>query len=166
MKEDLSRRFLDVALAVAAIGLFAALAIRVDTWLRPIAAPQNGTSLRVGDPLPGLAGLDPRAAERTVVLALNSRCRFCTESMPVYRELVRGREPGRVRVVAHSAEPEAQFRAYLAAQSLAVDVVLGPDSGRLPVHATPTALVVDRSGIVERIVTGRLGSIGDLGEPL
>ena len=94
--------------------------------------------------------IDYRLSERTLVIFINSTCRFCTDSMPFYRRLgLAFDHPQTVRVVAASFEDVETSRKYLASYDVNVDHVTKIERGEAPkLLATPTVLVLDKMGIV------------------
>ena len=95
---------------------------------------------------------------RTAVLVLRSTCIFCTESMPFYRQLSEFRSPERFALVVLSPEPDEVTRRYLASHSLLVDAARRHTGAEIPTRATPTLVLVDRTGRVEKSWLGKLNS--------
>ncbi len=48
----------------------------------------------IGDRLDNVSEFDELVSQPTLILFVNSECRFCTESMPFYRRLLADRRPG------------------------------------------------------------------------
>ena len=127
--------------------------------LAPYAASNRAPrSVEAGDRLAKVFGLDWNQHEHTLVLALNTGCHFCEQSVPFYRRLADTQAPGGndleiVAVFPNDAEMVHQFmtKDNLRIRSLA-DVPLE----RLHVNATPTLILVDNNGRVERSSVGLL----------
>jgi rhodanese-related sulfurtransferase len=97
----------------------------------------------------------------TVVIVASVNCKYCSESAPLYRELLKASEGQRsrsVHVLAVFPESEVQVKAYLAARDLQFTDVRFRSLAELHVQATPTVILVDRTGIVRGSWTGVLSS--------
>jgi hypothetical protein len=110
----------------------------------------------VGDHLVELPVTIAAQAERTVFLYVNSRCRFCTNSMPLYRDLrARSAQAARTRFVVASSEPEPMLAAYLDEHGLtANDVVTVQRITGGKLRGTPTLVIVDANGRITGIWHG------------
>jgi thioredoxin-related protein len=101
-------------------------------------------------------GIDWAQNRKTVVLALQKGCRFCTESASFYQRLTQAATSKGVKVVAVMPQSTAEGRDYL--NSLAVPIA---DIRQTPLHllnvnATPTLMLVDDKGQVTRSWVGKL----------
>jgi hypothetical protein len=115
--------------------------------------PAPEAAWKGGEILPKLHGVEFDRAERTVILFLKSTCRFCTESMPCYEQLVRLRKAGHspFQLVAVSTEAKAALEAYLSSHGIEVDRALTIERAQLrelKLAGTPTLILVDRTGTV------------------
>lgn len=109
---------------------------------------------RVGEQLTEIAALRALGKERLLLMWIQSTCRYCTESMDLYRRLALDPRLG-ARLVAMGPEPEDVIRAYLKAHEVDVDdVFTGPKGVRL--YSTPTLLVLEPGLKVSSIWTGVL----------
>ncbi len=104
--------------------------------------------------IPGLVAAGPG---RTLVLVLNTTCRYCNDSLPFYRELQR-RKPGGSRLLAVSREPSTPaFSDHLTRHGFAPDSAVA--GIQLPqVRMTPTMILLNSSAIVERVWEGQLNA--------
>lgn len=93
-----------------------------------------------------------------VVLLLNSTCRFCDESMPLYQKFAALRREYGVRfsLVAVGAEPPDVLREYLRQNKINVDSVLQVRSGFATVRFTPAVFIVNSQGIIQKAFLGKL----------
>lgn len=117
------------------------------------------TTYEPGDRIPIIQGQDYGSYDRTLILYLNSGCRFCTESMTFYRAIADELKTRRhaVQVVAIAIESEVAIQTYLTQYGVRVDKaasVTGSEWSKL--RATPTILIVDHQGIVEKAWVGKL----------
>jgi hypothetical protein len=103
-----------------------------------------------------LPGLDWSGHKRTLILAVSAECRYCTESAPFYRKLsTEASDLDGVGLVAVLPQPVDEARRYLDELHVPMKSV----SGRLDtlgVSATPTLLLVDSQGAVQKSWVGKL----------
>ncbi len=118
----------------------------------PAAAIAPGTKL-------SLPGVDWKTNGRTLVLALSTGCRFCTESAPFYKRLAQ-EKPNlqNIRLVAVFPEPEEQSRKYLSDLGVTVDEVRQGRLDSIGVVGTPTLIFADADGAVATSWRGKLSS--------
>jgi hypothetical protein len=104
--------------------------------------------------IPGVKFTEGR---KTLVMALQTGCHFCTESAPFYREILKAFE-GKQNVEALGAfpQPEPDARKYLREHGLSLDKVVEVKPGTLKIGGTPTLLLISHKGIVERVWLGKL----------
>lgn len=110
----------------------------------------------VGGHLDPAVGIDVAAGSQALVLALQSDCSFCQESMPFYRRLLVERNSGDLQIVVAAPSHDVGIGEYLAQEEFHPDDVVFVERGQLPVAGTPTLLVVDASGTVTHAWIGRL----------
>jgi hypothetical protein len=112
------------------------------------------------DVIPAGASYDEykhQTASRTLVMYLHPSCRYCTQSMPLYRRLAKVAEAGRdrlhIRAIGNVEQP--QLERYLAENG-----VQGVEARKQPpppkVAGTPTLFVLDRDGRVLQSYAGML----------
>lgn len=114
----------------------------------------------VGDQLLGLTSDVLSSEKKSLVLFLQSTCRFCTESMPFYRAL-RDAAKDRVRFVVLAPQGDNRINEYLAEHKLSVDKVVRIDFATLKVSGTPTALLV---GPNAQVLAAWLGMQNETGQ--
>jgi hypothetical protein len=111
-----------------------------------------------------VAGTDFSSRDDTVVLFVQSKCRFCTESMPFYSKLtqsIRAARDGRTQFVFVSYEPVQTTSDYLRQHEVVTDSLHVNQSSfeRFPfVVSTPTLVIVDKTG---RLVSGWRGRLDE-----
>lgn len=110
-------------------------------------APKNGDTIALG-------GVAWQQNGKTLLLAVSSTCRFCTESAPFYRRLVK--ERGDARLIALVPQTVSEGQAYM--KSLGVDIsdVRQVSFNDLAVSGTPTLILVDGEGKVAGTWIGAL----------
>jgi len=110
-----------------------------------------------------LASVNWGRADRTLVLALSTKCHFCDDSADFYRRLAPAAAAAGVPMVAVFPQPIDEARAHWTSQSLpleGVDFAQAP-AAKLQVPGTPTLILVDRKGVVLRAWSGKQPSPGE-----
>lgn len=150
-----------IAVVVASL-LFGSFKFRnamLPTRPQKIDRPDELTSTLIGKHLlPSNTFKAARSAR--IVLVLSTHCRFCEASMPFYRRLITAAQASPdLAVVALVLEGPKEGAAFLSRNGIEPErlediqpVTLVKDSLR----ATPTVLVLNRSGIVTRVWVGAL----------
>lgn len=153
------KSILDVATNIVVI-LFAVVAIGV--LVKNYFAPQGvKTSVVItkGSIFPEIAGVDYRQTPRTLILALNVHCRYCTRSVPFYNSLAVARQENahQVNIIAAFINKDpALVNSYVDEKQLSVQAIAGVDLDKLGVHSTPTLILVDSAGKVLDTWSGEL----------
>lgn len=101
-----------------------------------------------------------QASQSSIVLLLNSECRFCDESMPLYQKLAALRRGygNRVSLVAVGAEPPTVLREYLRRNKIDVDSVVQVRSGFANVRFTPAVFIMNSQGVIQKAFLGKLNN--------
>jgi len=108
-----------------------------------------------------LSDVDWTAAPKTAVLVLSTKCHFCTESAPFFRDLVTTAHARKVRVIAVLPQDRNEAMKYLGSLDLQFDGVFSAPLDRVGAKATPTVLLVGTSGAV---LDGWIGAVHGQGE--
>ncbi len=97
------------------------------------------------------------------MLVLSTGCHYCTESAPFYQQtaLERGKRAD-VRSVALFSQPVGNARKYVSGLGVVVDEVNQITPDVLGVKGTPTLILVDITGSVQKIWPGKLPSDKEL----
>jgi hypothetical protein len=103
-----------------------------------------------------LEGVDWSKNGRTLLLALSSKCHFCTESAPFYQRLAR--ERSRARLIALVPHTVDEGKRYLEELKVDVDEVRQVPFGSLGVRGTPTIILVGDQGSTIKSWVGKLAS--------
>lgn len=131
----------------------------VNRYLRPASpGPEATQEMRVkpGTKL-SLSGMDWQRSENTLLMVLSTNCHFCSESSPFYQRLAQERVGGKeVRLVAVLPQPPAESEKYLAEHGINVDEIRQSTPGAVYAKATPTLILVDRTGAVVQSWVGKL----------
>lgn len=122
---------------------------------RPVAA---------GDRLAAIPNLDWAQHRHTLVLVLNTGCHFCEQSVPFYQRLADTQESGggELEIVAVFPNEADMVRQFMTREDLRIRSVSAAPLEKLRVNATPTVILVDDKGRVERSWIGFLGPAEEL----
>jgi len=145
MKVD---RFAATSLCVGGLLIVAALTISVVSRMES----QESREYSPGDKVPAaLIGLHDSSA---LVVWVSSRCKFCNESMPLYRRL--SAMAVRPPMIWAGREPEAILRHYADQAGIGVDRVVSIADESFALRRTPRLMLLDKEGGVRAIWKGRL----------
>jgi hypothetical protein len=139
--ENTSRpnRLQDIAnLATILVSLLLS-AVLIKVFLLPQPGPEpNPAQARAGMNIKqALPGVDWAKNKRTLVLAISTQCRFCTESAPFFQRIQKER-PKELRMVAVLPQAVEEGRKYLEGQGVQVDDVKQATLNAIGVIGTPT----------------------------
>lgn len=114
-------------------------------------------TVKAGDKLASLDGWDWGAHDQTLVLVLRKGCHFCEDSTPFYQRLIAQQHGGsNSAIVAVFPDTADTVKDVVQSERLGVHALAGVPLDRLKVDATPTLLLVDRSGTVLNAWIGML----------
>ena len=99
-------------------------------------------------------GIDWKANGQTLLLAISSSCRYCTESAPFYRKLAERK--ANTHLVAVLPQSVEDGRKYLNTLGVSVDEIRQSSLEQIGVRGTPSLVLVDDSGVVKNFWVGRL----------
>ena len=119
---------------------------------------QVSDGLKTGLRLPVVPNINFADSPSTVVIAMSTHCRFCTESISFYKKIAasqRTQFPGS-RVIAIFPEAAQDVRLYMQQNQLDIQSVPAVDLAALNVAGTPTVMFVDNAGKVVNFWTGKL----------
>ena len=119
---------------------------------RRVASPQVAVAANLKNSLPGV---DWGKNGRTLVLAISTRCHFCTDSAPFFKRIYKER-PKDLKLVAVLPQPVEESRKYLDGEGVHVDEVRQAAPESIGVAGTPTLLLVDARGKVSDVWRGKL----------
>ena len=120
---------------------------------RPVDASERGP--RVGSAV-SLTGVDWGRSNLNLVMALNTGCHFCSESAEFYKRLVPSAANRGVRVLAVLPQPVGESHGYLEKLGVPVTEVVQSPLAALDVAGTPTLMVLDRQGRIQKAWAGKL----------
>lgn len=143
---------LGLCLLVGARALFPSDAHPVPSRGDVVPEYQPGESLEI-------QGVDFSKSPRTLILAMRSTCIHCTKSLPFYRLLREEQKRSRsIRLVAVGLEDIDETSAYLFRNGVQVDDIVATRTSMkdLKIRGTPTLILANADGKVERVWSGRL----------
>jgi hypothetical protein len=105
-----------------------------------------------------LPGVDWNKGNRTLLLALSTTCHFCSESAPLYQQILKQRAAD-TRIVAVLPQSVSDSLSYLTELGVSVDQVIQAPLSSVRVSGTPTLILVDSNAAVVDSWRGKLASI-------
>jgi hypothetical protein len=118
------------------------------------ASRASSPTIAAGDRLTGQP-VNWHDSPRNIVLVLSTTCHFCKESSGFYRKLVEDCR-NHARTVAFFPQTPQEAQAYLKAEDVQVDEVKHANFQSLQIGGTPTLLLVDSNGVVQKVWLGKL----------
>ena len=138
------------------------LAVVAQRYFRPEQPPQPPTAPAFKTPAIGstISSLDVdwTRNKKNVLLVLQEGCRYCTESADFYKTLVQQTKDKGVSVTAVLPQDSEVARKYLDKLQLSEINTQQSALNSLDVSATPTLIVADDKGQVEKVWVGKLPS--------
>lgn len=122
----------------------------------PARAPKAPLALSQGSPAPVIKGINYSSHDHSVVVFVSTTCHYCESSTPFYNKLhVLSRDSSQA-LSFHAVywESEDTVRASKAKLNLIADTLSGIQFQEFGVHSTPTALLVDRKGMITKTWVG------------
>lgn len=119
---------------------------------------------KIGATLPVLPSYSWQSNPQSLVLAIRKGCHFCEASMPFYRKLYDLEKSNALKVKMIAVLPDSATDALdlLSTQKLSMPFISGANLPTLlSVSGTPTLILVDRNGKVEKTWVGQLNSAGE-----
>jgi len=134
-------------------------------WLYTNQAKSVPEAPAVGTVLPALPGYNWDGHTQSLLLALRKGCHFCEDSMPFYRELLKAEKSGGSKAHVVAVLPDTVIDATRVVQDAQLDVpMVAPfQLQRLHVSGTPTVILVDGKGMVEKVWVGEQDAAGQQG---
>lgn len=147
-------------LAIIAVAVLLGVVVVRNFIIPGFRAPQQAENrpIQPGSRL-SIPGVTWNAGGTTLVLALSTDCRFCTESAPFYLRVAKERATNpRLRVIALFPQSVEDGQDYLEHLGVKVDEVKQVRLESLGLTGTPTLVLANNEGIVEDSWRGKLHS--------
>jgi hypothetical protein len=142
--------------------------IEMITSYTPTQAPKRQThggerAGLVGQTLAPLPGYSWSSYPKTLVIAIRKGCPYCDASLPFYRRLGEQERSNvlRAHVLLVMPNDASSGSRYLSKDNVEVQEIFGQGLGALRVSGTPTVLLLDSSGVIERAWVGQLPPKGE-----
>lgn len=125
-------------------------------YLTPDSTPQLQKGLQKGNILPSLPVYSYGDSSRTLIIALNTDCGYCSQSIPFYKKLLSSNSKT-TRIVAVFINPADKVKQYLRQQQFDINTFPpGTNFNEINVTATPTLILVDDKGAILNFWVGKL----------
>lgn len=131
------------------------------TWYatRPRVVALPSVRYSVGDSFANVNELRAALPRRTMLVLVSSTCRYCSESMPVYRNVLSDEAVARWRVVFASRDEPGVLKHYLENNGLPiqnVDLIRISDTSEFKATATPLLFLLDTDSRIQQTWEGKL----------
>jgi thiol-disulfide isomerase/thioredoxin len=115
----------------------------------PMRQPQVGANITLPD-------TDFSTNDKTLVLAIKKGCHFCTESAPFYQKLAQLAPEKHLRLIAAFPHSVDEGQGYLKELAVPITEMKQADFTQLNVGGTPTLLLLDNKGQVQKFWGGKV----------
>jgi hypothetical protein len=117
----------------------------------------------VGQTLASPPGYSWNSYRKTLVLAIRTGCPYCEASLPFYRQLGEQEKSNvlHAHVLVVMPNDPSSGSSFLRKDDVGAQVIFGQRLGALKVSGTPTVLLLDSSGRIERAWIGQLTPSGE-----
>jgi hypothetical protein len=166
MESGRSKNVLEELLKVGVVMLAMVIGYAMGRYSAPVASAISTSSVTRGTRTPrnspigekiSLPDADWKKNQRTLVLALQIGCHFCSESSSFYQSLIQERARfGNIQFMAVLPQTVEESKDYLNRLGVAVDDVRQSSLGQIGVLGTPTLLLVNGAGVVTEAWDGKL----------
>jgi hypothetical protein len=155
-KSRILENFTNVAILAVAF-VFLSIAYKNHQQSHQTQPHQGPPEIQVGDRVQ-LEDVDWLRNDSTIILVLNTKCHFCSESGPFYRELSRRvtAEKKKIHLIAVFPQPQLDAREYLRELGVEVEDVRQQTITSIKVSGTPTIILANQRGEVVQTWRGRL----------
>lgn len=146
----------NVAVLLVAVSILVVLALNYVGGQKP--TPRIVEGLQKGQQLPAISGVDYTGAASTLLIAMNTRCEYCTQSIPFYNQLADLKNNGKIspRTVAVFPNTATEVQRYARQYELKIDHQSSIDFEQLKLAGTPTMILVDQNGSIINFWVGAL----------
>lgn len=151
---------------VANFALIGVVVVVVGTYAHArMSRPAQSAAARIETPPPYRTGdalaenvdaVKFAAKPATLLVVVQSRCKFCTQSMPFYEQLSKTPHAN-TQIVVLTQEEAAIGRAYVTSHGFEPDAVVSIPEFK-QIRSTPTLILTDATRTVRRIWTGKLSA--------
>lgn len=159
MNERKLKNYLEIITNTAVL-LVAVAVLSAFTWsyFTRTLTPELQSGFKRGQDFTQLPPSIYSGSTQTLIIALNTKCSYCSESLPFYKRLaeIQRRNDRATRVVAIFPDAEDEVRQYTRQNQLDIETIPAVDFRMLDLAGTPTITLVDNSGKVLDFWIGKL----------
>lgn len=138
-------------IAVSALCTFAANRL----FKSPIPKVQSG--LERGKPLAQIPTIDYQSNKRTLLIVLNTNCKYCSESAPLYRKLMdQNSQSSKLHIVAIFPNRADEVSQFMKTHELKMEAVTDIQLDTLRLSGTPSLILVNSAGEINDFWVGKL----------
>jgi thioredoxin-related protein len=153
--KDLSKK-LEIAANVAIVAvaiMIAAVMVQRYFWAPAVKPPPEPP--KIGSTV-SIADYNWNEQPKTLVLALQTGCRYCSESAPFYKRLLEQAQQKHLKVIAVLPQPRQESEEYLQKLGITGLEVKQATLASIKVSGTPTLLFVNAKGEIANAWMGKL----------
>lgn len=159
MHPQRARRLLETSTSVAVLLL--AIAGLSSLALNHFLTKPSGLlkpGLERGVALGQIPTIDYRNSPNTLLIALNTNCIYCQESLPFFKKLVKANESSNhaVRIVGIFPNKVEAVTTYIKQNGLLMETVSDVDLSRLKISGTPTMILLNSKGEIDDFWVGKI----------
>lgn len=132
---------------------------------RPEPPSRSALPFKSGDHAPKILGVDYASAERHFLVFVSTACHYCASSAPFYNRIHQTALASneKLKFFAVFWESKDNVQAFKARVNLVAESLPSRDFRDFGVHSTPTAILVDHAGTIERVWYGASETVeGDI----
>jgi hypothetical protein len=147
--------YTSVAVLLVAIAALSSFAIN---YFIEKPATVLSAGLERGMVLESIPSVDYQSSKHTLLIALNTNCSYCRESLPFYRKLALANDlSGKpLRILAVFPNKTDEVAHYARENDLLLDTVAEVELNRLRISGTPSMVLINRNGEVNDFWIGKL----------
>lgn len=121
-------------------------------------SPSLRSGLERGMVLESIPSIDYQTNTRTLLIALNTKCIYCRDSLPFLKKLTaeNALSNNKLHIVGIFPNKPEEVAAYVKENDLLLDVVADVEFSRLNLSGTPSMVLVDSKGEVNDFWIGKL----------
>jgi thioredoxin-related protein len=102
-----------------------------------------------------LSGVRFPKNQNSLLIAVSTSCHFCQDSLPLYKQIT-ARSKGQLNVVAVLPQSQPEATKFLRDAGVEADQVVSASLESIGVRGTPTVMLLDGNGKIQKAWVGRL----------
>ena len=144
----------NIIIIILAIALLSAL-VKVYFFSKPVQGFSDYSKNFVGKQI-NLSGVNWSTNSKTVLLAISSKCGYCTSSLPFYKKLSETISNSQSKLIVVFPEADTDGPKLLEENGVKAHKTINVDFKTINVTGTPTMFYLDASGLVTEAKIGKL----------